>query len=91
VDHPEQLALAGVVDDGVGGELTARRDRHVFGTADEVVDVVRRLLVIQQTVDHLRWRLPRIASEFFRARAEPHAAQHVLEQPITPGHTAVPS
>jgi hypothetical protein len=50
--HPEEPALAGILDVGVRGKLTtARRDADVAVLADQRIDAVRGLLVVDQATD----------------------------------------
>ena len=79
MNHAEQPSLARVVDDGAGKKLSSRRNGDVTRRPDQLVDIVRDALVIQQLLDSRREPQLQVIVDFILASAEAGAAQQVLD------------
>jgi hypothetical protein len=83
VDHPEQLALARVVDEGVGRERAAAGGHGEVGRlADLLIDGVGLPLVVEEVRDHAAERHVGKRRHIDRARAKTHTPENVLEHDV---------
>ena len=78
--HSEQPALPRIGDVRLRGEDAAGRHVDISRLADEAVDEIGNVRVIDERVDELDDRHLAVRIEFVLTRAEPRASQDVLDR-----------
>ena len=79
VNHAEQPALTGIVDDGARRELAAGGDGDISGLADQSIDIVGDGLVVEQLPDGGAQPEFEVVVDFVLSRAEAGTTQQVFD------------